>query len=85
MSKELDDKLNEISDNVDPVLKELLENVQDSYYNFVIGSARIAQKADMENELIDYIKNHQKANSSEITEFIYESGMCEVSKRKDNK
>lgn len=51
-------------------LKKALENVSDSYEDFVTGSLRIVKNApDRASMLLAFITKYPEANSSEITKF----------------
>lgn len=51
-------------------LKQLLENVSDTYDDFVYGIMQTAKKSPKNCEkLYDYIKNNPSANTSEIITF----------------
>ncbi len=53
--------------------KELLENVSDSYSDFVIGNLREAKDDDrFEEMLTDYIESHPKALTSDIIRYATE-------------
>ena len=52
-------------------LKELLDNVHDSYYDFVVGVLGYAKKSnDNLEEMTAYLEQHPDAGSSEIIEFM---------------
>ena len=52
-------------------LKELLDNVYDSYYDFVVGVLGYAKKSnDNLEEMTTYLEQHPDAGSSEIIEFM---------------
>ena len=52
-------------------LKKLLQNVGDSYNDFVMGMMNYADfNADREERLIGYLKNNPEALSSDIIEFV---------------
>ena len=51
-------------------LKKLLENVSDTYYDFVKGALIEAKKDESYAEkLIDYLKNNPDATTSEIIKY----------------
>ncbi|WP_024857120.1 hypothetical protein [Ruminococcus albus] len=51
-------------------LKKALENVSDSYEDFVTGSLHMVKNApDRASMLLAFITKHPEANSSDITKF----------------
>ncbi len=57
-------------------LRELLDNVSDSYYDFIVGiCAAVKSREDGAQLMIDYIKAHPEATSSDIIEVLEEYGM----------
>ena len=57
-------------------LKELLKNVSDSYYDFVVGICRYVRNVDNGDQMmIDFIKEHPKAKSDDIIEAVEAFGM----------
>ena len=51
-------------------LKALLENVSDSYDDFVRGiMAEVKNYPEKLDELVEYIRSHSEANSSDIGEW----------------
>ena len=54
-------------------LLRMLNSVEDSYFDFVSGIAHYAEKKQSRVVmLIDYIKNHPDAKSSDIIKFVSE-------------
>ena len=54
-------------------LKDLLENVSDSYFDFVFGVCHLAKcRADGARLVIDYIKKHPDAKSDDIIDWMEE-------------
>lgn len=52
-------------------LKELLNNVHDSYYDFVAGVLSYAQKSSKNLvEMMEYIEEHPEVGTSEILEYM---------------
>lgn len=52
-------------------LKKLLWNVNDAYYGFVVAIIVYAKKKpERLRAVIDFIKSHADANSSDILEFV---------------
>ncbi|MBQ3546652.1 MAG: hypothetical protein IJA34_16965 [Lachnospiraceae bacterium] len=52
-------------------LETLLNNVDDAYFDFVVAMLHYAKNKQTRREiLIDYIKKHPEAKSSEIIEFV---------------
>jgi len=69
----VDDKA---SDETADELKDLLENVSDSYYDFVFGVCHAVKcRADGAQLMIDYIKAHPEAKSDDIIDWMEEYGM----------
>lgn len=58
-------------------LVEKLENVSDSYPDFVIGVRKIAEKESICEEIIEFINSNPKADTSDISEHIF-SNLVEV-------
>ena len=55
-------------------LKELLENVKDSYYDFVRGMLSEAKEhSDRLDEIVAYIKNNPAADTSDILGWALEN------------
>lgn len=52
-------------------LRTALENVFDSYDDFVTGVLGIAAEYDEVEQITDYIKRHPRAGTSEIIGFIF--------------
>ena len=54
----------------DSELKELLDNVPNSYINFVLGTINTAHKSDAYREaIIQFITDHPEANASDVVEY----------------
>lgn len=52
-------------------LKNLLENISDSYYDFVVGILNKAKRyPEKSDELIEYIKNNPNIHTSEVVEWV---------------
>ena len=52
-------------------LKELLINVSDSYYDFVVSILSFAKKKDgRADQLTKFMKTHPEAQTSEIIEYV---------------
>ena len=52
-------------------LKVLLNQVEDTYYDFVVAVLQYAKKKQSRTEVVvEYIKKNPKANTSDILEFI---------------
>ncbi|MBQ8728494.1 MAG: hypothetical protein IJY83_08445 [Oscillospiraceae bacterium] len=52
------------------ILKTLLENVSDSYEDFVVGGMRSAEKREgYAEKIIEYILSHPKATTSDIIQY----------------
>ena len=52
-------------------LKTLLNQVEDTYYDFVVAVLQYAKKKQSRTEVVvEYIKKNPKANTSDILEFI---------------
>lgn len=52
-------------------LTELLKNVSDSYYDFVVGICRYVRNVDNGVQMmIDYIKEHPDAKSDDIIDAL---------------
>lgn len=52
-------------------LKRLLISVPDSYYDFVEGLLDEARKSEnRKTELIEFLKSHPRANTSEVLKFV---------------
>ena len=52
-------------------LTELLNNVHDSYYDFVVGVLNYAKKSNNNlNEMTSYIEEHPEAGTSEILSYM---------------
>jgi len=64
-------------------LRKLLENVSDSYKDFVDGLCSLAKEYDEIDILIDYIKENPEANSSEIIHFMMSGGIKEIEYEED--
>ena len=57
-------------------LKDLLENVSDTYYDFVFGVCHLVKcREDGAQLMIDYIKEHPNAKSDDIIDWLEENGM----------
>ena len=57
-------------------LTELLENVSDSYYDFVFGVCHAVKcRVDGAQLMIDYIKAHPDAKSDDIIDALEAFGM----------
>lgn len=55
-------------------LKELLKNVKDSYYDFVMGILSEAKNhPERTDKIINYIKENPEADTSEIVGWVLES------------
>ena len=55
------------------MLKYMLEKVSDSYSDFVHGVMLIAKKENIEHELVNFISQNPTANSSEISEYMFDN------------
>lgn len=55
------------------MLKYMLERVSDSYSDFVNGVMLIAKKENIEQELVNFISQNPSANSSEISEYMFDN------------
>lgn len=55
------------------MLKYMLEKVSDSYSDFVYGVMLIAKKENIEHELVNFISQNPTANSSEISEYMFDN------------
>lgn len=55
------------------MLEVLLKKVPDSYFDFVHCVMQIAKKENIENELTEYISANPEANSSEISEYMFDN------------
>ncbi len=55
------------------MLEELLKRVPDSYSDFVHCVILIANKENIEQELIEYISANPDADSSEISEYMFDN------------
>ena len=54
-------------------IKELLIQIHDSYYDFVEGVMMLARKSKHRQiDLLDYLKNHPDASSSDVLEYLYD-------------
>ena len=52
-------------------LNELLNNVKDSYYDFVVGVLNYAKRNDKNlRDMTLYIENHPDSDTSDILEFM---------------
>ncbi len=51
-------------------LRNLLENVSDSYSDFVVGVLRVAKKYNSTDIIAEYILKNPNATTSEMIEFI---------------
>ena len=52
------------------ILRKLLENVSDSYIDFVHGCLALAKKYNAYDYIIKYIENNPDATTSDITEYL---------------
>ena len=68
-------------------LKELLINVPDSYYDFVVSMLSEVRKSAYRREgLLDYLRKHEDATSSEVIRYLIEDlGLYEEFKSKEKK
>lgn len=55
------------------MLKQMLERVSDSYSDFVHGVMLIAKRENIEQELIEFISQNPTADSSEISEYMFDN------------
>ena len=54
-------------------LVNLLNKVEDAYFDFVIAMVKYAEKKQSRKEaLVQYLKNHSDATSSDVIEFVSE-------------
>ena len=55
------------------MLKQMLERVSGSHPDFVHGITLIAKKENIEQELIEFISQNPTADSSEISEYMFDN------------